>query len=50
MQTTSVNTYKLLSKGQISRDGEIDARRQRVELLLVFPLLRLLFAHTKTAL
>lgn len=49
-QTTSVNTYELLSKGWISEAGEVDARRYRAELPLVLPPIRLLFAHTKTAL
>lgn len=50
MQATSVKSYKLLSKGWISEAEEADAKRYRAQLPLVFPPLRLLFAHTKTAL
>jgi len=45
-----VNIYELLSNGWMTEAGEIAARRYRVELPLVFPTVRLLFAPAKTAL
>lgn len=50
MQAITVKNYELLSKGWMTEAGEIDARRYRAELALVFPPIRLLFVHTKTAL
>lgn len=50
MQAITVKNYELLSKGWMTEAGEIDARRYRAELALVFPPIGLLFVHTKTAL